>query len=303
CILPLPRHLDMCKKKPPTLTGRAGSVVYTGWIPGNSDDNPVEPPISKAPPTVVRHPEFFFDNTLVAIQIENTLFNVHKYQLLKSEVFADMFKMPKPRDDEPEEGSSPEHPITIDGVAASDFAALLKVLYASLFSSNQPTPEASLTIPAFRLANMFNFSELRSSLLPLAEQNLGDVDKIVFSREFDMKEWLVPAYTRLCQREELLSVEEATKLEVRDVLMISHMREKYRVRNTLAITGEYYCYSCIGMTYFHGGAYCKHCGELNNMNVGNLRCTGPGKMVANININDGILEAEVKEWVDGNAGK
>jgi hypothetical protein len=58
------------------------------------------------------------------------LFNVHKYQLLKSETFSDMFKVPKAIDGEPEEGSSPENPIIMEGVKASDFVALLKVLYA-----------------------------------------------------------------------------------------------------------------------------------------------------------------------------
>ncbi|CAE6471254.1 unnamed protein product [Rhizoctonia solani] len=176
---------NMAKKKLAALTSRGGSMMYTGKMPENKpDDNPAETSVTEALETVVRHPEFCFDNTLVAIQIENTLFNVHKYQLTKSEVFSDMFKMPKPKGDEPEEGSSLEHPIVIEGIVASDFAALLKVLYASLFSSNQPTPEAPLIIPAFRLANLFNFSELRAYLLPLAEKSLGDVDKIVFAREF-----------------------------------------------------------------------------------------------------------------------
>ncbi|KAH7338067.1 hypothetical protein B0J17DRAFT_562105, partial [Rhizoctonia solani] len=117
-------------------------------------------------------------------------------------------------------------PIVIEGVSASDFTALLRVLYASHFSSNPPAPEALLIIPAFRLANMFNFSDLRAFLLPLAEKNLGDVDKIVFAREFDIKEWLAPAFIRLCQREERLTIEEARKLEVDSVLMVSHMREQ-----------------------------------------------------------------------------
>ncbi|KDN37622.1 hypothetical protein RSAG8_10027, partial [Rhizoctonia solani AG-8 WAC10335] len=144
----------MAKKKSATLTSQAGSMVYAGRASDNkSNDNPVEPSTDEAPQTVIQHPEFFFDNTLIAIQIENTMFNVHKYQLAKSEVFSDMFKLPKPEGDEPEEGSSPKHPIVIEGVSASDFAALLRVLYASHFSSNQPAPEAPLIIPAFRLAN------------------------------------------------------------------------------------------------------------------------------------------------------
>ncbi|EUC54321.1 BTB domain protein, partial [Rhizoctonia solani AG-3 Rhs1AP] len=210
-----------------------------------------------------------------------------------------MFQLPKPEGDEPEEGSSPKHPIVIEGVSTSDFAALLKVLYASHFSSNQPAPEATLIIPAFRLANMFNFSELRAFLLPLAEKSLADVDKIVFAREFDIKEWLAPAFVRLCQREERLNVEEARKLEVDSVLMISHMREQHRGRDNIRVTGtnNYYCYTCAGMTYYGGGAHCNHCGTLTN---GNLRCTRPGAISTNGNTgtNATSIEAEVNKWVE-----
>ncbi|CAE6451034.1 unnamed protein product, partial [Rhizoctonia solani] len=83
-------------------------------------------PITGSRPTVKRHAEFCFDNTLV----EDTLFNIHKYQLLKSETFSDMFKVPKVKDGEPEEGSSLDHPIVMESVKASDFGALLRVLYA-----------------------------------------------------------------------------------------------------------------------------------------------------------------------------
>ncbi|CAE6524018.1 unnamed protein product [Rhizoctonia solani] len=148
------------------------------------------------------------------MKIEKMLFNVHKYQLIKSQVFTDMFNAGKSDDDElePEPGSSPEHPIVVKGVAASDFAALLQVLYESHFSRNQHVPETQLIIPSFRLANLLTFSELRTYLLPLAEKNLCDVDKIVFAREFGIKEWLAPAHVRLCQREKPLSTEEARKL-------------------------------------------------------------------------------------------
>ncbi|CAE6479384.1 unnamed protein product [Rhizoctonia solani] len=82
----------------------------------------------------------------------------------------------------------------VEVVAASDFVSLLKVLYESYFSSNRPTHETCLIVPAFRLACVFNFSDLRAHLLLLAEEMLGDADKILFAREFKIKEWLAPAY-------------------------------------------------------------------------------------------------------------
>ncbi|KAF8600049.1 hypothetical protein BDV93DRAFT_410939, partial [Ceratobasidium sp. AG-I] len=157
--------------------------------------------------------------------IEDTLFNVHKYQLLKSQTFSKMFSAAEAAGDDLEEGSSPENPIVVPDVGVSDFEALLKVLYATRFSTNQPDPEAPLVIPAFRLANKWEFSELRAYLLPLAEKVLNDVDKIAFSREFDVKDWLSPALTKLCQRKEPLTSEEASKLGVENLLLVSRIRE------------------------------------------------------------------------------
>lgn len=48
----------------------------------------------------------------------------------------------------------------------------------------------------------------------LAEKGLSDVGKIIFAREFDVKDWLAPAHTKLCQRTEAFTSEEAAKLGV-----------------------------------------------------------------------------------------
>ncbi|KAL5633919.1 hypothetical protein ACGC1H_005943 [Rhizoctonia solani] len=283
-----------------TLKGRASRWVLIEEA-SDPNSNDTSPNARTSQPRIERHPEFFFDNTLVAIQIGTTLFNVHKYQLIKSEVFSDMFKIPKPEGDEPEEGSSPDHPITLEGVSASDFTALLRVLYASHFSSNQPAPEASLVVPAFRLANLFNFSELRAYLLPLAEQNLGDVDKIVFAREFDIKEWLIPAHVRLCQRETPLNGEEASKLGVQSVLIISRMREQYRTRHSaLGLTlRNHYCSACIGITYV-GHTYIHACDACGSGHTGVLRYDQPSlALQSDTTSTDSMsIEAGVKKWVE-----
>ncbi|KAG8764182.1 hypothetical protein FRC12_008240, partial [Ceratobasidium sp. 428] len=134
---------------------------------------------------------------------------------------------------DPDEGSSPDNPIIIEGVAASDFECLLTVLYAtttasflSHFSTHQPAPEASLIIPAFRLANQWSFEDLRGYLLPLAEKELNDVDRVVFAREFSIDAWLAPALTKLCQRAEPLTTDEAEKLGIHCLLLISRLREE-----------------------------------------------------------------------------
>ncbi|EUC54193.1 BTB/POZ domain protein [Rhizoctonia solani AG-3 Rhs1AP] len=241
----------------------------------------------------------YLNPTNTPMEIEDTLFNVHKYQLVKSEVFSDMFKMPKAEGSGPEEGASPEHPIVLKGVAASDFAALLTVLYASQFSADQPTPKAALIVPAFRLANMLNFSDLRAYLLPLAEERLGDVDKIIFAREFDIKEWLAPAHVRLCQREELLSSEEARNLGAESVLIISRMREQHRVppSSSPMIVNQGYCFGCAGLTFVSSGFTCDGC-HGRPPDPGFLLYNGPGRMGQIVpSTDDNAIEAGVKKWV------
>ncbi|CAE6497983.1 unnamed protein product [Rhizoctonia solani] len=260
------------------------------------NNTPNEVPSTQSSKPLERHPEFFFDNTLVAIQVEQTLFNVHKYQLAKSKVFSDMFEMAKSEGNLPEEGSSPENPIKLEGVSVSDFAELLRVLYANQFSDDQIAPDPSSVIPAFRLANVFNFSKLRAYLLPLAEKNLDDVDKIVFAREFNIKEWLSPAHIRLCKRETVPSTEEASKLGVQSVLMILRMREQHRSQKGGLAPGNYYCYSCAGFQNKGGGtwAVCGHCGIESSC----LYCNAPGKIGSNADMNEAALEVEVKKWVE-----
>ncbi|KAL5633916.1 hypothetical protein ACGC1H_005941 [Rhizoctonia solani] len=208
-----------------------------------------------------------------------------------------MFKMPRPKSNGPEEGSSPECPIVLKGITAADFAALLTVLYASHFSSDQPAPEASLVIPAFRLANMFHFSELRTFLLPLAEKNLEDVEKVVFAREFDIKDWLAPAHSRLCQREKPLDNEEARKLGVDSVLVISRMREQHRANKQASSNTLYhfYCNDCAGHTYVSGRYTCVECND-----AASLQCTGPGRygQAAAAATDKAAVEAGMKKWVE-----
>ncbi|CAE7064160.1 unnamed protein product [Rhizoctonia solani] len=292
----------MAQQKPATPTSRVGSALFIGNAAGTKPDASGETSSTESSDKIERHPEFFFDNTLIAIQVEKMLFNVHKYLLVKSEVFSNMFNELKAGSDEPKPGSSPDDPIVIYGAVASDFAALLKILYANHFASSKPTPDESLIIPAFRLANLLSFKELRMFLLPHAEDNLGDVDKIVFAREFDIKDWLAPAHIHLCQRSSPLSTDEARKLGVDSVLLIWRMREQHLNRPSGSpstfITNQNYCYSCAGLTYTGQANTCNKCS--NSYGYGYLRCDGAGRVVttSSTTTDNTAIEAGVRKWVE-----
>ncbi|QRV78386.1 The BTB (BR-C, ttk and bab)/POZ (Pox virus and Zinc finger) domain [Ceratobasidium sp. AG-Ba] len=227
---------------------------------------------------IKRHPEFYFDNTLIAILIEDTLFNVHKYQLMKSTTFSDMFAIAEASQDasKTQEGLSPECPIVMKGVSASDFECLMRVLYASHFSSHQPEPAASLIIPAFRLANMWNFAELCAYLMPLAEKVLSDVDKIVFARESKVIDWLVPAHVRICLRKDKINSEEARKLGIDSLLFISRFREDQAKK----LVTTFRCAGC-NLTS------CGNCG-------GNYVPSTTGKP------SESQVKRDVQKWLDSN---
>jgi hypothetical protein len=72
------------------------------------------------------------NDTKVPRKVQDTLFNVHRYQLQKSEAFANLFKAQEGASqlEVPEEGSSPENPIAMLGIEPFDFEALLTMLYA-----------------------------------------------------------------------------------------------------------------------------------------------------------------------------
>ncbi|CAE6494759.1 unnamed protein product [Rhizoctonia solani] len=258
--------------------------------------------VATEPNAIVRqHEEFFFNDALVAIQIEDTLFNVHKYQLLKSETFSDMFKIPKVEDDKTEEGSSPKHPIKIEGVKASDFAALLKVLYAGQFCTHQLPPTAPLVVPALRLANMWGFSDLHSCLLSLAAKVLGDIDKVLLARELGIDSWLAPAHIRLCQRREQLTTGEAGKLGMDSVLLVTRMREKNASKDKGRFSAGYYCPNCSGFSSStsnsaltqYSNMTCKACQAQGR----NFVYYGGGGASMTGTWNSITLKAEVNKWV------
>lgn len=136
---------------------------------------------------------------------------------------------------------------------------------------------------------MWNFSDLRAYLLPLAEKVLGDVDKIVFAREFDIKDWLAPAHVNLCQRSESLTTEEATKLGIHSLLMISRMRE--RPRPPASGQRQYYCSNCVGVAYYNTSSNCTRCGTYSSP------CYYPNPNQSPSNTNN-TLETQVKKWVE-----
>src|ERR1700733_603420 len=78
-----------------------------------------------------RHSEFWFDDGSVVLNVQTTLFRVHRSTLsMHSTVFSDMFSIPQPPDQLAIEGC----PVVHLHDSAEDFACLLKALYDPLYA-------------------------------------------------------------------------------------------------------------------------------------------------------------------------
>lgn len=165
----------------------------------------------------------------------------------------------------------------------------------SYFPKEKPKREPGIIIPALRLAHMWNFSDLRTHLLPLVKSVLGCVDQIVLARELEIKEWLVPAHVELCQRKESLTKEEGTKLGMDSTIMITRQREQFHPSKSAPKAGDY-CYGCAGVSF---GNYtptrCGGCGM--HLTTAFRYTTGPRASTAPPT-DSGTLETQVRKWVE-----
>ncbi|EED79685.1 predicted protein [Postia placenta Mad-698-R] len=146
--------------------------------------------------TPQRHESLYFDDDTVVFLIETTLFKVHRYFLKRhSRVFADMFSLPP---EKAQEGCDDDHPIHIPEVSRQDSERLLSLFYPEAIS------RPSRSGPRF------------------------PHDRVLLARQFDVSLWLGPAYLELCKRDESLTLDEGMRLGMRDVIMLSEIRQSIR---------------------------------------------------------------------------
>jgi hypothetical protein len=167
---------------------------------------------------------------------------------------------------------------------------------------------------------MWNFSDLRTHLLPLAKTLVNGIEKIILARELGIQDWLVPAYLNLCQRPEPLTVEEATKLGIHSVLMISRLREEFRPLKS-SVSGsdqnDRYCSSCIGFSCYHGHPHLSPprvkvmastpFPMINNASTSGNTCVNCGRILDNYfcrnntsgQNNASMIEKKLEKWVKG----
>ncbi|KAL6304863.1 hypothetical protein BKA93DRAFT_252141 [Sparassis latifolia] len=137
-----------------------------------------------------------------------------------------LFDLP-PCPDKPVEGSGDETPIHLQQMASIDFERLLSLFYPrNVQNGDLATVDEWTSVLA--LASKFGFDEFRELAVARLSQIATPVDRIMLSRAYDVTGWLIPAYAELCKRDESLTLQEGLRLGMKDVIMLSHIRQTIR---------------------------------------------------------------------------
>lgn len=96
--------------------------------------------------------------------------------------------------------------------------------------TSDPVLSAAGWASVLHLASEWNFPSIRDLAIKNFTPSASDVDKVVFGHRYKFEEWLLPGYTGLCERKEPLTLAEAMRLGMEDVVAINEAREA--IRNT-----------------------------------------------------------------------
>src|SRR5882762_2998724 len=79
-----------------------------------------------------------------------------------------------------------------------------------------------------KLATQWGFTSIRELSVDALGRIASPVERLALAHAYDIDEWLLPAYSSLCQRAEPLTTEEGRRIGVDDVVLISQVRECMR---------------------------------------------------------------------------
>ena len=78
------------------------------------------------------------------------------------------------------------------------------------------------------VSSRWDFDIHRTIAQEKLSQIASPIERILLSRQFDVKEWLVPAFLQLCMREESLTLEEGKMLGMENVILLADIRQAIR---------------------------------------------------------------------------
>ncbi|KAG8775911.1 hypothetical protein FRC12_001196 [Ceratobasidium sp. 428] len=145
-----------------------------------------------------RDEEFDFIDGNISLKVENRIFFVHKFKLVKFHKIEQLVMS--------------HEEIALEG-SAEDFRNVFRILYASFESFTHFDPDTPTLISALRIATTYDYPQLRQfAIRQLEVKELYPFDYLRLAREFNVVAWEKPAVDYLISREEPITEAEAEML-------------------------------------------------------------------------------------------
>ncbi|KAH9915884.1 uncharacterized protein B0H18DRAFT_1039567 [Fomitopsis serialis] len=158
-----------------------------------------------------RHDQFYFDDGNIIFLVEDKVFKVHRYFLVReSPVFRDMFSM------ESDEGQSDDKPVLLEGTNSLGFASLLACFYPRIIGQVDYMLAEEWALVVDLCGKLTNI-EHHSSTLAV---------QVATARRHNMETWYWQTFLKMCERGRPISPEEAEHLGTLETARISAIRQK-----------------------------------------------------------------------------
>jgi len=79
-----------------------------------------------------------------------------------------------------------------------------------------------------KLASRWSFSSLRARALRKLDALISSYERLLIARAYDVDEWVEEALHGLCTRSESLTLDEANRMQLEDVVFVAEVRERAR---------------------------------------------------------------------------
>ncbi|KAJ7145919.1 hypothetical protein C8R44DRAFT_601213 [Mycena epipterygia] len=197
-----------------------------------------------APPAPRRHPEYYFADGNLVIQVSDTLFRLWDGALRRhSTAFPVPVPVASPQMDNKGAagvengnvavGTDDAHPLVLEGVESADFERLLWVIYPPVIGQCLATTPDDWTA-ILSLATRYAFPAIRTlalrelGALSMEDKDMDPVSKIALLAKYDVpRQWAYGAFVALCARQGALELEEGRRLGVEMTVLVAGARCVY----------------------------------------------------------------------------
>ncbi|TFK64834.1 hypothetical protein BDN72DRAFT_924091 [Pluteus cervinus] len=165
-------------------------------------------------PVNQRHHRFFIPEGFITLRVDEIYFNLPTFILKKHSK-----RLEKLIVDQTETGPEYFAPL-VQGLSVIDLERFLAILFPTEYGQYDATSFDEWA-SILKVAHNWEFESIVKLALEKIEPLSSPVDKVVLGKTYNIPEWATGARVLLCRREEPITLEEASRMGMEEVVNIS----------------------------------------------------------------------------------